>query len=202
MDNGVTFLNGNKLNGLLFLKESKIPKFSKEKLSLEILLKATWGIATFWLHLPPWLNDQIVLRNYFCWMKWTSKNITLSKCFIKESGLLLIWISTFHFYMESQPLPKQKKVNYGLFCFKRHGPNFTVLTKEYKLATQKKGFMIWQEHQSDKLLFKVLLSIRKKNGNILLMQVKESIQWFHLPNQVLTLTSQFLVLYKVTLILS
>lgn len=41
VDNGVIYLNGNKSNGLLFHKESKTLKFSKEKLSREILLKVT-----------------------------------------------------------------------------------------------------------------------------------------------------------------
>lgn len=40
VENGVIFLNGNKLNGLQFLKESQTLKFSKEKSNLEILLKA------------------------------------------------------------------------------------------------------------------------------------------------------------------
>ena len=44
-DNGGMFLNGKKLNGLQSLKELKTQKFSKEKSSLVILLKAILEIA-------------------------------------------------------------------------------------------------------------------------------------------------------------
>lgn len=47
LENGDSFLNGKKSNGLQSHKELKIQKSLKEKLSQGTLLKATLAIATF-----------------------------------------------------------------------------------------------------------------------------------------------------------